>query len=272
MSGDFSSAGNGVRYMKDETISRNVLQKPALGYGPIAAVVVAVGSYFAAQFIAGVLLSLLSPLLGWNSDRLYDWLSDSVAGQFAATIVVGVVTLFLILGFIKHRKTRLSDIGLVRPRLQNIGQAAAGYVFYMATFLLISFAVATVAPSVNMEQEQQIGFAKTTTGVALWLVFASLVLLPAFVEEVLTRGLLYTGLRSKLPKLLAAVITSLLFAAAHLQFGSGEALLWIAAIDTFVLSMILAYLREKTDSLWPPIMVHMAKNGVAFLFLFIVRP
>lgn len=259
--------------MENAVTGQNVSQteKPGLGYGPVAAIVVAVGTYFASQFVAGALLSLLSPILGWDSGQLYDWLIDSVTGQFVATVTVGAVTLLLIGCFIKYRKVRLSEIGLIRPQVRNIGQALAGYVFYMAAFFLISFIVTLVAPNLNLEQEQQIGFAKTTTGAALWLVFASLVLMPAFVEEILSRGLLYTGLRSKLPRLAAAVITSLLFAAAHLQFGSGEALLWVAALDTFVLSMILVYLRERSGSLWPPIMVHMAKNGVAFLFLFIVR-
>jgi membrane protease YdiL (CAAX protease family) len=63
----------------------------------------------------------------------------------------------------------------------------------------------------------------------------------------------------------------LLFAAAHLQWGSGAPLLWVAAIDTFVLSMVLSTLREKTGSLWSAIGLHAIKNGVAFTLLFVLR-
>src|SRR5690606_7282850 len=104
----------------------------------------------------------------------------------------------------------------------------------------------------------------------LILVFISLVLLPPFVEEVLARGFLYTGLKTKWPVWAAAVVTSLIFAAAHLEFGSGAPLLWVAAIDTFTLSLVLIYLREKTGKLGASIMLHMLKNGVAFVLLFIV--
>jgi membrane protease YdiL (CAAX protease family) len=61
-----------------------------------------------------------------------------------------------------------------------------------------------------------------------------------------------------------------LFAVAHLQFGSGAPLLWIAAIDTFVLSLFLIYLKDKTDSLWAPILLHMLKNFIAFMALFVL--
>ena len=100
------------------------------------------------------------------------------------------------------------------------------------------------------------------------LVFISLVLLPPVVEEIVARGFLYTGLRSKLPKIVAALITSALFAAAHLQWGSGAPLLWVAALDTFTLSLVLVYLREKTGGLAASMGVHMLKNGLAFVVLF----
>lgn len=73
----------------------------------------------------------------------------------------------------------------------------------------------------------------------------------------------------KHPKLTAAVITSIIFASAHLEFGSGAPLLWAAALDTFTLSLVLIYLRQSRDSLMPAIMLHMLKNSVAFMILFI---
>jgi membrane protease YdiL (CAAX protease family) len=82
---------------------------------------------------------------------------------------------------------------------------------------------------------------------------------------------LYKGLRNKFSFPVAAVATSLLFALGHLQFGSGAPLLWVAGLDTFVLSVVLCYLREKTGSLWPGIMIHAAKNAVAFSVLFLFK-
>jgi len=56
-----------------------------------------------------------------------------------------------------------------------------------------------------------------------------------------------------------------------LQARSGQPLLWVAGIDTFILSLVLIYLREKTDSLYASIGLHMLKNTIAFLGLFVFK-
>jgi membrane protease YdiL (CAAX protease family) len=208
---------------------------------------------------------------GWDVDQLQDWLDSSVFAQFVVVLLIEAVTLWLVWLFLKARKVRLQTIGLVRPKMRDAGYALVGYGLYFVLFILISVFVKFFVPGLDLEQEQQIGFSKETTGVGLAFIFASLVILPPITEEILTRGFLYTGLRKKLPIVAAAVITSILFAAVHLQWGSGNGLLWVAALDTFVLSMILVYLREVTGSLWSPIGVHMIKNALAFTLLFIFK-
>ncbi len=43
----------------------------------------------------------------------------------------------------------------------------------------------------------------------------------------------------------------------HLEFGDNQPLLWIAGIDTFVLSLVLTpYAREKTGSIWTSVGIH----------------
>ncbi|HTE21826.1 MAG TPA: type II CAAX endopeptidase family protein [Candidatus Limnocylindria bacterium] len=241
------------------------------GYGPVAAAVVTVGVYFASQVLVGVLVSLIPLANDWSTQQLEAWLSGSVFAQFFAILLVEVTTLYLIWLFLRTRKVALQKIGLVKPAARDIGYALAGYAVYFAAFIAISTLAKTFLPGLDLEQEQEIGFSKETTGMALGFIFASLVILPPITEEIVARGFLYTGLRSRLSKGAAAVITSILFAAAHLQWGSGTSLLWVAALDTFVLSLILVYLREKTASLWSPILVHMIKNGMAFLLLFVFK-
>jgi membrane protease YdiL (CAAX protease family) len=48
-------------------------------------------------------------------------------------------------------------------------------------------------------------------------------------------------------------------------------LLYIAGLDTFILSLFLIYLREKTDGLWASMALHALKNGVAFVALFVLH-
>lgn len=85
----------------------------------------------------------------------------------------------------------------------------------------------------------------------------------------MVRGFLYSSLKKAMRLIPAALLTSALFAAAHLPEGGAAGPLYVAALDTFVLSLILIYLREKTGSLWASITLHAFKNGVAFMALFV---
>jgi membrane protease YdiL (CAAX protease family) len=80
----------------------------------------------------------------------------------------------------------------------------------------------------------------------------------------LVRGYLYSGLRKSWKFLPALLVTSLLFGLAHLQLGSGAAVLWAAGVDTFTLSLVLVYLRETTGALYAGMLVHSLNNLIAF--------
>jgi uncharacterized protein len=80
----------------------------------------------------------------------------------------------------------------------------------------------------------------------------------------LVRGYLFSGLRMVWRFWPAVLVTSLFFGAAHLEFGSGGPLVWAAAIDTFILSAVLCFLRERTGALYAGIAVHMLNNLIAF--------
>jgi membrane protease YdiL (CAAX protease family) len=123
-------------------------------------------------------------------------------------------------------------------------------------------------PSFNVNEQQQIGFSNVHGGLPLLMTFVSLVILPPLAEEIMVRGFLYSTLKKAMPALAAVILTSALFASAHLPEGGDAGPLYIAALDTFVLSLVLIYLREKTGSLWASITLHAAKNGIAFVALF----
>lgn len=84
------------------------------------------------------------------------------------------------------------------------------------------------------------------------------------------RGFLYTGLKRWLPWTVAGLIVSVLFGAAHLSEGGDAGLLWVGAIDTFTLSLVLIALRELTGNLWAGIVLHATKNCLAFVRIFLI--
>lgn len=78
-------------------------------------------------------------------------------------------------------------------------------------------------------------------------------------EETCFRGMLYGGLRERLPKIPAALIGGLVFGGLH-------ALTGITAVPPLIVfGFLLCLLYEKTGSIVPGIMLHMLNNVVALL-------
>ncbi|MEK7153780.1 MAG: CPBP family intramembrane glutamic endopeptidase, partial [Patescibacteria group bacterium] len=122
------------------------------------------------------------------------------------------------------------------------------------------------------EQEQALGFTRGISGTGLVMAFVSLVILPPLAEEIIFRGFLYGTLRAnKVRAGVAILVTSLIFGSLHL-FGAAEGgLLWIAFVDTFILSLVLCYFREQNGTIWASVGIHALKNGFVFLNLFIIN-
>ena len=232
---------------------------------------VTLGIFFGGQLLGGLVISTCLMLLGGSNSRISQWFSDSTVGQFSLIATIQFVTFVLLYGFIRYRHTTLQAIGLVKPRLRDLGYALAGLAAYLPAYILTVVVLTRLIPSLNVDQPQQIGFQGASTGPELLLVFIALVVIPPLIEEMLARGFLFSGLRSKLPILVAALLTSLIFAMPHLQIGSGAPLLWVAFIDTFILSMVLVHLRVKSGGLWASVGLHTIKNGIAFMVLFVLK-
>lgn len=238
------------------------------GWGPVAAILVTFAIYFGSQLFAGILVGVYAEIRGLDIDKVVSTLDKSAGSQFVYILIVEVVTLWLLWMFMKRRSISLKTIGLKKPEANKLLYAIPAFVVYFVVLVVTLTFVSKLIPSINLDQNQQIGF-DGTHGPALILVFISLVLLPAFVEEILVRGFLYGGLKNRLPVVTSAIIASVIFASAHLQLGSGAPALWVAAIDTFVLSLVLIWLREKTGSLWAGMGVHATKNFLAFMSIFV---
>jgi membrane protease YdiL (CAAX protease family) len=246
-------------------------QSNKVPWGPWVAVLYAIIVYFAAQIAASLIVVIYPHLRGWDHDVATDWLDNSVIAQFWYVLFAEAITFGAIWWFIRRQKGTLSGIGWKRFRFWDPVAALAGFAAYFIGYAIVLSIATHLFPSLNVNQKQQLGFQDANGGIGLILTFLSLVVLPPLVEETVFRGFVFTGLRNKMSWVWAAVLTSALFATAHLEFGSGQPLLWVAAIDTFCLSLTLCYLRQTTNSLWPGIFLHALKNGIAFVTLFILH-
>jgi len=256
--------------MKGKLIDKIPIKRQTAFWDPIQTIILTISVYLSSQIVASLLILTLPLAVGMSQVSLEGWL-DGAVGQFVFILLIEGLVMLMLWGLLHLKKSSFTDIGLAWPRLKDLGLAVIGFGVYFLLYLIIAVVAKLIFPDLNFEQEQQVGFDTARANWELILVFFSLVIMPPLVEEILARGFLYTGLKTKLPIWSATIITSAMFAIAHLQFGSGAPLLWVAAIDTFTLSLVLIYLREKTGNLGASIALHMLKNGLAFMLLFIFR-
>jgi uncharacterized protein len=84
-----------------------------------------------------------------------------------------------------------------------------------------------------------------------------LVVVAPVTEELFFRGFVMTGFLKRYRPWTAIVLSSLLFSVFHLipyqYFGA------------FVLGLVMAWLRWRTGSLWPCLLLHAAANGTVFV-------
>ena len=203
---------------------------------------------------------------GDSADALETYF-DSTVGQFVFMGVVSALSMAFLFILMRYVKETWASIGLKKPQTGAIEKLFRAVLVYYALIILLGILVENFT-TINTEQEQDIGFTNVTDG-QLYIVFVSLVILPPITEEIIFRGFLYTRFKKYVQVIPAAILVSVLFGAAHLQLGNGEAPLWTAAIDTFVLSLILVWLREKTKSIIPGMLLHGMKNALAFVVLFV---
>ncbi|HUA13603.1 MAG TPA: type II CAAX endopeptidase family protein [Candidatus Sulfotelmatobacter sp.] len=249
--------------------SENVALKAT--WNPWIGVIVALVALLGSQIIIGLVLSIYPAFEHWNSAAANNWLNNSILAQFLFVLLAEGLAIGIVYLYLRRHKNALKAIGLRRPKWVDPLYGLLG----LPAYLVIYFALVNVAtalfPKINTGEKQQIGFNNPHGAEALILTFISLVILPPIAEEILFRGLVYTSLRKVMPFIWAMLATSVLFAVGHLPEGGASGPLYIAAIDTFSLSLVLVYLREKTGRLYSSMTLHALKNLIAFFALFVLH-
>ena len=98
-----------------------------------------------------------------------------------------------------------------------------------------------------------------SSNLARYLVAALAVLTAPIVEELIYRGMLYAGLRSRLPVVPSVVIVASIFTLVHFQQYWGA---WASLVGLTSLSLILTAIRAYTKSLLPCFLIHLVYNMI----------
>lgn len=114
---------------------------------------------------------------------------------------------------------------------------------------------------------QDIGvlFGKSTPGLRILLILMAVCAAP-FVEELVFRGVLLSGLMRRMSAGWAILVSALVFGCAHLP---DFKFAWFAIPALVIMGLALAWLRLRSRSLWPSMVLHATNNLVATAAWFI---
>lgn len=143
-----------------------------------------------------------------------------------------------------------------RPQLRLGRVLAAGMGLQVMGVLL----AALVGPPVGLENPILRFIANGRWTVPLLFLMA--VVMAPLLEECLFRGVLYPALRRRMGFVPAAVWVTVLFTALHLFQTDG---FWVGLLAIAAAGYLMAWLRERNDSLWPSIVFHLGFNLTAVL-------
>jgi membrane protease YdiL (CAAX protease family) len=181
-------------------------------------------------------------------------------GEELGTVASAIVQLTTALGFV------LVPFGLAMMRgADSIREAArrlglrgfrpSALLWLLAAFFAYLVLAATYVAIFGEPKQEDV--AKHLGPVAVQIVLIAIA--APIGEEVCFRGMLFGGLRERMPALAAAALSGLIFGLLH----APEGITVVPPLAIF--GTILALLYEKTGSLIPAIILHMLNNSVALL-------
>ena len=219
---------------------------------------------FAAFIFSSFAVAAILGFLSWVNLPLDNYFRPAVL-RTGIALLIYAFTLAIVIGgpyVWRRQSTSLQTLGLTRMvSWTDIGLAPVVYIAYMLVLVTVFATISSWIPSLPLDQVQDVGFDAFGSRTDNLLAFLTLVVLSPIAEETLFRGYLYGKLKTYVPVVVAAIVTSLLFALVHFQLNVG--------IDVFILSLFLCGLRSLTGSIWAGVLVHMIKNGVAYYILFV---
>ena len=159
---------------------------------------------------------------------------------------------FLAIFFAIRKKKIAKELDLKKVPAKFYLPAILGILFIMFT---VNNCMSLLMPQDSLEEFQQAS--SVLYAYPLWQAILANVLLVPILEEVIFRGVLFSRLQKAMPNVVVAIITSALFGLMH-----GQAL-WM--LFAFIMGQVVSYVRVKTGSILPTIVMHVINNLYATL-------
>ena len=182
--------------------------------------------------------------------------------------IIGIVFLVgqavALLGYnrLRHRYS-WRMLGFRRPNKpwvwQTIGLAFVAFFTFLVALFPIGligaiFELGYIESGSNDTTVEMFSSGVEVGGITAILAFISVVILPPIVEEMFFRGVIHNTLRQRFGFWITTLVSSAIFGVVHIAP--------IAILHAFIMGVFLAWVYERYDSLWPPILIHIIRNGM----------
>jgi uncharacterized protein len=152
-----------------------------------------------------------------------------------------------------HGKPILSSLHVIPRRNRSVGWLIAASTLLALTASAVSLFFPTPADS-PLEK-----LLTTTSSVVAFAVFG--IVFAPLLEEIIFRGFVFTVLADLEGPKVAVPVTALLFTAPHVVQLWGS---WAPVVVIFVVGYVFTWIRHRTDSVIPSIIMHTAYNAMIF--------
>jgi membrane protease YdiL (CAAX protease family)/uncharacterized RDD family membrane protein YckC len=150
-----------------------------------------------------------------------------------------------------------ATLGLRRPTGPVLRPAVAGYLVYIGCALVLN---ALIHPEQD-DVTRELGFDESAFGA---IAAGVLIIIAApLSEEIFFRGFMFSGIRRGAPFAVAAISSATVWGLFHYTGPDS----WGVCLQLAIFGVVLAWLYQRTGSIWPTIAVHMFNNALAFAIL-----
>ncbi|RRR71561.1 MAG: CPBP family intramembrane metalloprotease [Candidatus Viridilinea halotolerans] len=201
--------------------------------------------------ILGMLGGSLSAAMGWElagglvSPALY------ITGTAIYLSAVGAIYLFA------ARHAGWAALGVKNARPIDYLLVPPIFLLEITALIAVNLVVAQLAGGFDNPQVESISGGNPLSRLELIMLFLLIAGLVPLVEELFFRGMLYPLLRQRMGAFVAITLNAAIFAAVHV--------FPLLLPGLFVVGLFLAYLRERSGSIWPSVLLHALQNGLALL-------
>lgn len=210
-----------------------------------------------------ILLLLLEFVIGVGIIKfvikpIYDlWIGHELYALALMGITIAI-TLLLGIYFIALRPKKLpwSDIGLRKFALKDWKSIFLYSIILLVGTVMIVLITSFLGDSIDNSKTDT--FQQDVTTFTFLITFISAAIISPIYEEIFYRGFIYRWLRTRVGLIWAILLSSTIFTAIHIPT-------YNAMPVNFFSGIIFALTYEKTNSIWPAVIVHGSTNGIMVL-------